>query len=122
MKLDIFSFGYKHGLPDADTVFDVRFLPNPYYVNELKDKTGLVDVVAGYVLNNITAQEFFDLLKPLLLKLIRSHEVAGREKFRIGIGCTGGKHRSVAVVEYLQQFLHDHTMAVEVSHRDILKE
>jgi len=122
MQIKLFSFGYKHGYPDADTSWDVRFLPNPYYVSELKERTGLDEEVSAYVLDNETARDFFELFAPMFLSFLRNHEISGREELLIGVGCTGGKHRSVAVVEYLRNCLNDKSIRVDVFHRDIDKE
>jgi len=122
MHTKLFSFGYKYGFPGADAAWDVRFLPNPYYVPELKESTGLVNEVSGYVLDNGTARDFFGLFEPMLLSFLRNHEATGRDELRIAVGCTGGKHRSVAVVEYLRHFLNDQSIQVDVFHRDIDKE
>ncbi len=120
--VSLFSFGYKHGSPEADLVWDVRFLPNPYWVTGLKDRSGLEDDVAAYALDNETGREFFVLLEPLLLFLVRRHAGGKRPQLRIGIGCTGGRHRSVAVVEYLKKFLDGSGCNLNVFHRDIEKQ
>ncbi|HHL34661.1 MAG TPA: hypothetical protein ENJ30_09890 [Desulfobulbaceae bacterium] len=120
--VSLFSFGYKHGIPEADLVWDVRFLPNPYWVTGLKDRSGLEDDVAAYALDNETGREFFVLLEPLLLFLVRRHAGGKRPQLRIGIGCTGGRHRSVAVVEYLKKFLDGSGCNLNVFHRDIEKQ
>jgi len=122
MQVTLFSFGYKHGLPDADSVWDIRFLPNPFYVQELKDKTGLEPEVAAYVLRNATAESFFAFFEPFLLSFLRSHADSGREKIRLALGCTGGKHRSVAVVEHVKKIMFDHAFDVYVFHRDLEKD
>ena len=122
MHITLFSFGFKHGRPDADTVWDIRFLPNPYYVSELKEKTGREHDVAAYVLDNSPAREFFNKFEPFLLSFINSHAGSGRESIRLAIGCTGGKHRSVAVVEYLNKLLVSQPVEVNMHHRDIEKE
>ena len=119
--VSLFSFGYKHGLPEADLVWDVRFLPNPYWISELKDRSGLEKDVAAYALDNETARDFFILLEPLLLFLVREHAGGKRSLLRIGIGCTGGRDRSVAVVEYLKKFLDRSGYNLNVFHRDIEK-
>ncbi|RUM37142.1 MAG: hypothetical protein DSY57_04635 [Desulfobulbus sp.] len=119
--VSLFSFGYKHGLPEADLVWDVRFLPNPYWISELKDRSGLEKDVAAYALDNETAREFFTLLEPLLLFLVHRHAGGKRSRLRIGIGCTGGRHRSVAVVECLKKFLDGSGCNLNVFHRDIEK-
>lgn len=121
MQVILFSFGYKHGLPDADTVWDIRFLPNPYYIPELKDKSGLEPDVAAHVLRNETAGSFLALFEPFLLSFLRSHAGSGRESIRLAVGCTGGRHRSVAVVEHLYGFMRDNGIEAHVYHRDMDK-
>lgn len=121
MQIDLFSFGFKHDQPDADTVFDVRFLPNPYYVPELSPHTGLDPDVADYVLATPVADEFFRHLEPLLLFFIQSHAEAGKDGLRIAIGCTGGRHRSVAVVEKVRNIIENEGLKVNTFHRDIDK-
>ena len=121
MILSLFSFGHKHGPPsDADLVFDARILPNPYWVPELKEHHGTEPEVASYVLDNDNGRQFLDLLLPLLRFCVAGYEQAGKERLTVAIGCTGGRHRSVAVVEEVARQLA-HAMAVEVSHRDIEK-
>ena len=122
MQIDLFSFGFKHALPEADTVFDVRFLPNPYYVPELSPHTGLEPDVSKYVLETSLAEDFFRHLQPLLFFFIQSHLDAGKNGLRIGIGCTGGRHRSVAVVEKLKEILQECGVTVNAFHRDIDKD
>lgn len=121
MKTQLFSFGFKHGPPEADVIWDVRFLPNPHYVPELKEHTGLVSEVSGYVIDNSTAKRFFRHFEPLLYNYVESFADSGREVLRIGIGCTGGRHRSVAVVERLAGFLEENLIDVDRFHRDIEK-
>jgi len=122
MEIILFSFGYKHGPADADTVLDMRFLPNPYYITELKRSTGLEDTVSCYVLDNPVAQNFFAGFAPVLLSYIEHHFKAGRPALRLAVGCTGGRHRSVAVVEYLRSVLNNKEYELTVFHRDIEKE
>ena len=121
MQITLISFGYKHGLPDAETVCDVRFLDNPYYVPGLKEGTGLMAAVAAYVLDKEPAREFFALLVPFLLLYLRGHAAAGRQEMRLAVGCTGGRHRSVAVVEEVRRILDAHQLEARVVHRDIDK-
>ena len=121
MQIDLFSFGFKHAMPEAETVFDVRFLPNPYYVPELSPRTGLEPDVSSYVLKSSLADDFFRYLNPLLLFFIQRHAESGKDGLRIGIGCTGGRHRSVAVVEQLKGILKENGIAVNAFHRDIDK-
>ena len=122
MQVTLFSFGYKYGFPDADSVWDIRFLPNPYYVPELKDKTGMEPDVAAYVLGNAAADNFFAVFEPFLLSYLQGHADSGRENIRLAVGCTGGKHRSVAVVEQVKKIMHDHAIEAHVFHRDMEKE
>lgn len=120
--INLMSFGFKHGPPaETDTIWDVRFLPNPYFVPELKPHTGLDEQVAHYVLENETSRRFFALLEPLLAFLIPQYMKEGKAQFTIGIGCTGGKHRSVAVTERLKQVLSHQNLKLFVDHRDIDK-
>ncbi len=120
MKIKLFSFGFKYGCPEANMLLDVRFLPNPYWVPELKERSGLEAEVAAYVLESQAGREFLSRLEPLLFFMLDSHRQAGREEFSCAVGCTGGRHRSVAVIEHLRQFLagtaHDR---LEFFHRDI---
>lgn len=121
MQITLFSFGYKHGSADADTVLDMRFLPNPFYVPELKEGTGLETRISEYVLDNSVAQDFFKLFEPVLLSYISKHFNAGRRSLHLAVGCTGGRHRSVAVVEYLRSILNSKAYELTVFHRDIDK-
>lgn len=121
MKIRLFSFGFKYGRPEADTVLDVRFLPNPYWVPELKEHSGLEAPVAAYVLKSQAGREFLARLEPFLAFLLESHRQAGREDFSCAVGCTGGRHRSVAVTEHLRRFMADiaDSGGLEIFHRDI---
>jgi UPF0042 nucleotide-binding protein len=123
LKVYIFSFGFKHGVPvDANLLFDVRFLPNPYWQEHLRPKSGLELEVSGFVIDSDEGKEFLSLLKPLLLS-IAAQTASNRKELRIGIGCTGGRHRSVAVVEALAlEFGQDPQFEVLSSHRDIGKD
>ncbi len=103
-------------------VWDVRFLPNPYWVPELRDHTGLEEQVAAYVLQNKTGRLFLQHLDPCLSFLLTSHEGAGRKDFTLAVGCTGGRHRSVAVTDYLKKVLAETTFDLTVYHRDITRE
>lgn len=120
-QIDLFSFGFKHGTPEADLVWDVRFLPNPYWVAELKERSGQETDVAAYVLNNNVGREFFVLLEPLLVFLCTQHALGKRKELRLAVGCTGGRHRSVAVVESLRKVLDRLPYRLNVFHRDITK-
>lgn len=122
MKITLFSFGFKYGHPEADMVLDVRFLPNPYWVPELKEHSGLEAPVAAYVLESEAGREFLTQGKLFFSFMVRSHRQAGRKEFTCAIGCTGGRHRSVAVTEYLRQILDSLAETgdeLTVFHRDI---
>lgn len=118
----IMSFGFKHGVPaDCDFVFDVRFLPNPYYVPELKHKTGNQKEVQDYVLNSPVSHEFLDKLVDMIKFLIPNYIEEGKNQLVIGIGCTGGHHRSVTIANELYNQLNssDASYGIRLSHRDI---
>jgi RNase adapter protein RapZ len=120
LHISFVSFGYKYGPPlEADLLFDVRFLPNPYFVPELSAKSGLEPEVAAYVMENDATRHFLDLLRPLLAFLIPQYRREGKAYLTVGIGCTGGRHRSVAMVEELTGFLRDTGEGVKVWHRDL---
>ncbi len=120
MRVSIRSFGFKHGAPrDTDLVFDVRFLPNPHWVPELRDLRGTHLPVSDYVLNSEGAQEFADRIDELLGFLIPRFQAEGKSYLSIGIGCTGGHHRSVAMAEELRERLTEHGVNASVRHRDI---
>jgi RNase adapter protein RapZ len=120
--ITILSFGFKHGIPvDSDLVFDVRFLPNPFYDPELKYKTGNDDEVKRFVMDTDTASEFLDKLEDMLLFLIPHYIDEGKNQLVISIGCTGGKHRSVTLVNELGQRLGKTEYGLKIEHRDIDK-
>ena len=119
LSLNFVSFGYKNGIPaDADYVFDVRFLPNPYYISSLKDKTGLDHEVQDYIFSNAGAVEFVDKVTELLLFLVPRYIEEGRRNLLIAVGCTGGKHRSVAVAVKLTNAMVEQGYDAECFHRD----
>lgn len=119
----VFSFGFKYGTPeDATMVLDVRFLPNPYWEEEMRHLTGCDSEVADYVLESESGREFLCRLAPMLQFLITENRQAGKDGMRVGIGCTGGHHRSVAVVEKLGTILPDGLIDLHIFHRDIEKE
>lgn len=124
LQVNIISFGHKHGLPaEADLVFDVRFLPNPHYVPELKILTGRNPGVVSYALENSSGEKFMELLLSLLNFLIPLFRKEGKAYLNIAVGCTGGRHRSVAVAETLQKSLAPHLQTnISVFHRDMEKE
>ena len=120
ITLSLTSFGFKYGLPaDADMVIDVRFLPNPYYVPELTELCGLDQAVADYVLDCDVTRSFLQKYLDLLLFLLPNYRLEGKRHFTIAVGCTGGRHRSVAMTEELAQKLKELGYTVTVSHRDI---
>jgi len=120
MEVRLMSFGFKHGLPmEADLVFDVRFLPNPYYQTELRHKTGLDDPVRDYVFSNAAAFEFLDKLRDLTGWLLPRYEEEGKTGLVIAVGCTGGHHRSVAVAHALAEHCRGLGWRVAESHRDL---
>jgi RNase adapter protein RapZ len=123
-KVTVLSFGYKYGIPmDADIVMDVRFLPNPFWIPELKDLTGKDGDVRNYVLTQEGAEEFLDRYHELLRLIGAGYRREGKRYLTLAIGCTGGKHRSVAISEELSRRLADEDrMAVKVVHRDLGRE
>jgi UPF0042 nucleotide-binding protein len=122
MRVSIRSFGFKHGTPrDADLVLDVRFLPNPHWVPELRDMRGTHGPVSDYVLGSEGAKEFVGRIDDLLEFLIPRFENEGKSYLSIAIGCTGGHHRSVAIAEELANRLSAHGVNASVRHRDLEK-
>lgn len=120
IAVNVISFGFKYGMPiDADLVFDVRFLPNPHYVEHLKPLTGQDSQVYDYVMKWPETQTFLTKLLDMLQYLIPQFAKEGKSQVVVGIGCTGGKHRSVAIAEYLGKMLGNaETETIRVSHRD----
>ena len=117
----ILSFGFKYGIPaDADLVFDVRFLPNPYYVEELKPLTGNDKPIQDYVMGCPQAVEFMDKLEDMINFLIPNYILEGKNSLVIAIGCTGGKHRSVTLANELYRRLPDKDYGIKIEHRDIM--
>ena len=120
LEVDITSFGFKHGLPlDADLVFDVRFLPNPYYDVALRPQTGLDTPVRDYVLAQGDAGDFVDDVVGFVLRWLPPFAATGRPRLTIAIGCTGGQHRSVALAERIAERLREHHPHVATHHRDM---
>jgi UPF0042 nucleotide-binding protein len=124
ISINVTSFGFKYGIPiDADLIYDVRFLPNPHYVNTLRPKTGQDPEVYEYVMKWPETQTFLAKLLDMLHFLIPQYKKEGKSQVVIGIGCTGGKHRSVAIAEYLGKMMgSSDTEIVRVSHRDMEKD
>ncbi|MBQ3516953.1 MAG: RNase adapter RapZ [Lachnospiraceae bacterium] len=120
LMVNIVSFGFKHGIPaDVDLLFDVRFLPNPFYIDELKPKTGNDREVRDYVMSFPEAEEFLQKLTDMISFLIPNYIKEGKNQLIVGIGCTGGKHRSVTLANKLYEQLKDQgNYGLTVSHRD----
>ncbi|MGM0855094.1 MAG: RNase adapter RapZ [Bacillota bacterium] len=119
--VNVVSFGFKHGIPiDADLVFDVRFLPNPHYIDHMRPKTGLDEEVSTYVLKWNETNKFIEKVTDLLSFMLPQYKREGKSQLVVAIGCTGGQHRSVALAEYLgHHFESDYQ--TKISHRDIQK-
>jgi len=122
LHLSLISFGFKYGIPrDADLVMDVRFLPNPYYVESLREKTGNDQEVQDYVLKWPSTDKFYTKFFDLIDFLLPEYKKEGKSHLSIAIGCTGGKHRSVTTVNKLEEFLTDKDFNINIEHRDIEK-
>jgi UPF0042 nucleotide-binding protein len=123
LAVTFMTFGFKHGSPrDADLTFDVRFLPNPHYEAELRELTGLDDPVIDYVESSDGIAEFYERLTPLLDYLLPAYEREGKSHLTVGIGCTGGRHRSVVIAEHLARIYAPRgDLLIEVVHRDVDK-
>ena len=121
--INIISFGFKYGIPiECDLVFDVRFIPNPYYIESMKKHTGKHEDVRNYVLGMPETREFNDKLNALLDFLIPNYVKEGKSQLVIGIGCTGGRHRSVVIADELMKTLTEKKHRVVIEHRDIDKD
>jgi len=122
MAINVTSFGYRYGLPvDADLVFDVRFLPNPYFVENLKKYDGNNKDVQNFVLQNTESKQFLEKTLDLMNLLIPLYEKEGKVRLNIAMGCTGGKHRSVVMANKISSFFSSMKYVVNLSHRDINK-
>lgn len=123
LMVTVMSFGFKYGIPvDADLVFDVRFLPNPYYIEELRPKTGNDPEVQGFVMDHPETEAFLEKLVDMVTFLIPNYVKEGKNRLVIAIGCTGGKHRSVTIANALYQRLKDQGgYGIRREHRDIEK-
>jgi RNase adapter protein RapZ len=123
LRVAVMSFGFKYGIPlDADLVFDLRFLPNPFWVPELRPKSGKDPAVADYVLRQEGAGEFIERVVALMEPMVAGYLREGRRYVTLAVGCTGGKHRSVAVAEALSRLLSDDDVATILVHRDLGRE
>ena len=122
LQTRIVSFGFKHGVPnDVDLVLDCRFLPNPHWEDELRDKTGEDSAVRDYLLGKEIANEFLSHLNSMLRLIMPAYQNEGKSYLSLAIGCTGGKHRSVVVATELEEILHNLGFGANVTHRDIGK-
>jgi len=122
MQIVVVSFGYKYGIPlDADLIFDTRFLPNPFYVDSLREKTGKSRAVRAYVLRSPESREFKNRLFPFIDYLLPRFVAEGKSYLTMAIGCTGGRHRSVVIAEDLRTYLRQRSYDIKVYHRDIFK-
>ena len=123
LRVSVTSFGFKHGLPRvSDLVFDVRFLPNPHWVEELRPLTGLDDAVKDHVLGHADTREFLERLDDMLSFLVPKYQREGKSYLTIAIGCTGGRHRSVAIAEHVAAYLGEmDDIEVAVRHRDVTR-
>lgn len=122
LVIEVQSFGFKYGVPlESSIVMDVRFLPNPFFVPELKDRSGLDDEVRDFVLDNVVTAQFLDYFFPLLDMLLPAHRQEGKSYLTVSIGCTGGRHRSVAIAQATGMHLQEMWPTVRIIHRDIEK-
>jgi RNase adapter protein RapZ len=122
MIVNVISFGYRYGLPaDADIVFDVRFLPNPYFVEDLKKYNGQNPAVSDFVLNNEESKQFLEKVLNLMTMLIPLYEREGKVRLNVALGCTGGKHRSVVMANQISSHFSEMKYIVNINHRDINK-
>lgn len=123
LSVTVASFGFKYGLPlEADLVFDVRFMPNPFYIDELRHQTGLDDAVRDYVFSFPQTGSFMKRLEDLLALTLPLYAEEGKTGLFIGVGCTGGHHRSVAVAHALTEFIRAQGYSVQETHRDMSRE
>lgn len=122
MQIVVVSFGYKYGIPvDSDLVFDTRFLPNPFYIDKLRDKTGRSRAVKEYVLKASSTKKFLNRLYRFVDYLMPNFIDEGKSYLTISVGCTGGKHRSVILAEKLREHFRSQDLSVRIHHRDIYK-
>lgn len=120
LKTTVISFGFKHGLPlDADLVLDVRFLPNPHWVDGLRELTGLDEPVRDYVLDHDVTDDVLARVRDLLAVLLPGYQAEGRHYLTIALGCTGGRHRSVVLAEEIGRFIVEKGFSAKVIHRDV---
>jgi UPF0042 nucleotide-binding protein len=122
MQLSLVSFGFKHGIPlDVDMVWDVRFLPNPHWEEHLRELSGLDDAVSAFTIEQPLAQQFLEKAEGMLQFLLPAYQSEGRSYLTIAVGCTGGRHRSVAVTEAIGAWLASNGHHPRITHRDIFR-
>ena len=122
MEISLVSFGFKHGLPlEADLVFDVRFMPNPFYIDDMRLKTGLDREVRDYVFSFRETEQFMEKLRELLCLILPLYQEEGKTVLVIAVGCTGGHHRSVAVTRALADYIRSLGYQVTENHRDMTR-
>ncbi len=122
MQLSLVSFGFKHGIPlDVDMVWDVRFLPNPHWEEQLRELSGLDDAVKSFTIDQPLAQEFLSKAQEMLNFLLPAYQAEGKSYLTVAIGCTGGRHRSVAVTEAIGSWLSTNGLRPRITHRDIFR-
>ncbi len=123
LHLHIISFGFKYGLPpEADIVMDVRFLPNPYFIKDLKELSGLEAPVQDFVLGREETREFLSRFFPMLDYLIPNYQKEGKTHLTVSVGCSGGHHRSVVIANTLREHLKEFDLPLTIEHRDVLRE
>ena len=121
LTISVLSFGFKHGIPkDSDLVFDVRFLPNPYYLESLRNKTGDDQEVSDYVMNSDISKQFYAKLTDMIDFLIPQYVEEGKHHLVISIGCTGGRHRSVTIANLIAEEIQSKGYRVVKKHRDFM--
>ena len=122
MQLSLVSFGFKHGIPlDVDMVWDVRFLPNPHWEENLRELSGLDDAVKSFTIDQPLAQEFLSKAQEMLDFLLPAYQAEGKSYLTVAVGCTGGRHRSVAVTEAIGSWLSANGLRPRITHRDIFR-
>jgi len=119
LRLELWSFGFKYGAMEGNLVTDVRFMPNPYYIPDLRHMTGKDEACAAYVFKDSSTGEFASALTELIIRMERSFAGQDRKVLKVAIGCTGGQHRSVAVVESIARILRASGLQPEVHHKEL---
>ncbi len=119
VKIKLISFGFKYGYIKSDTVFDVRFIKNPYFIERMRNSSGLDEETYQFVISQNETKIFINDIMNLIKDIVPFYKAKGVDRVKMAIGCTGGRHRSVAVVKYMGQKLRDMGVEVEIEHRDI---